>query len=334
MKSIERIKILIVTSEYPTPSRKNDVPWLVEQVEYVKNNGIDVTVFKIPNQHLIKRLKAIFNLQLLIRNGKFSLIHCHWGYNTVFAYSSKTPIITTFHGSDIQGHVKGNGTITLKGKLMMLVSRISASLSSVNIFVSSRLTKNIPKKVLNRSFIIPMGYNSNLFKPSSKSKARFQLGLDQNVKYMLFAGNYSKSVKGFPLAIKVINSLDESYELIKLDYASHKEMVNYMNASDVLLMTSYQEGAPVIIKEALACNLPVISTDVGDVKEVIKYIPDSYVIKRRDPIKIATLIKRSIEMGSTNVGSKIMRKYTAKRMNNRVLGIYLDILQNERKFID
>ena len=57
MKSIERIKILIVTSEYPTPSRKNDVPWLVEQVEYVKNNGIDVTVFKIPNQHLIKRLK-------------------------------------------------------------------------------------------------------------------------------------------------------------------------------------------------------------------------------------------------------------------------------------
>ena len=95
-----------------------------------------------------------------------------------------------------------------------------------------------------------------------------------------------------------------------------------------MLMTSHQEGAPVIIKEALACNLPVISTDVGDVKEIIKYVPGSFVSKKRDPIKIANLIKQSIEMDSTNVGSNKMKKYTAKNMNNRVLDIYLDILQN------
>ena len=252
--------------------RKNDVPWLVDQVKYVKNNGIDVTVFKIPNQHLIKRLKAIISLQLLIRNGKFSLIHCHWGYNMVFAFNSIIPIITTFHGSDIQGDVKTNGTNTLNGNIMMLMSRISASLSSCNIFVSSRLTRNIPKKILNKSYIVPMGYDSKLFKPSSKSKARFQLGLDQNMKYVLFAGNFSQPVKGYPLALETMSFLSDSYELLKLDYNSYKDVVHYINAADVLLMTSFKEGSPVMVKEALACNLPVVSTDVGDVKEMIKSI--------------------------------------------------------------
>ncbi len=42
-----------------------------------------------------------------------------------------------------------------------------------------------------------------------------------------------------------------------------------MKASDVLLLTSYWEGSPNVIKESMACNLPIISVDVGDVKEVI-----------------------------------------------------------------
>jgi len=308
------------------------VPWLVEQVDYVKNNGIDVTIFKIPNQHLIKRLKAIFSLQLLIRNGKFSLIHCHWGYNAIFAYSSKTPIIITFHGSDIQGHVKVNGTNTLKGNIMMLISRISASLSSSNIFVASRLTRNMPKKILNRSYIVPMGYNSNLFKPSSKSKARSQLGLDQNMKYVLFAGNFSQPVKGYPLALETMSFLSDSYRLIKLDYNSFENMVHYINAADVLLMTSFKEGSPVMVKEALACNLPVVSTDVGDVKEMVKSIPACFIFKNKNPKHISKLLEMSIKMRESNLGSKKMIQFTAKKMNKRVLISYFETLNKRIKY--
>ena len=306
-----------------------------EQVTNFNSVGLDTTVYRIPNESIIKKFKATIDLRKLIKKRRFSLIHCHWGYNTIIAYNSTIPIITTFHGSDLQGDVKENGSRTIKGYFIIFLSRVSTLLSYYNIFVSARLARSIPKKVLNKkNIIIPMGYDSKLFKPINKSVARDMLSLDLRKKYVLFAGNYSKSVKGYSLAIKVIDSLDESYELIKLDYASYKGMAIYMNASDVLLMTSYQEGAPVIIKEALACNLPVISTDVGDVKEIIKFVPGSFVSKRRDPVKIANLITRSIEMDSTNVGSKKMGKYTAKKMNNRVLGIYLDLLKKSQKFND
>ncbi len=328
-------KVLIVTSEYPTESRQNDVPWLIEQVTNFNKIGFDTTVYRIPNESILKKIKAAITLRKLIKKRRFSFIHCHWGYNTIIAYNSTIPIITTFHGSDLQGDVKEDGSPTIKGYIIIFLSRISTLLSYHNIFVSSRLARSVPKKVLNKkNTIIPMGYDSKLFKPINKGVARDMLKLDQKKKYILFAGNYSKSVKGYSLAIKVINSLDKSYELIKLDYASHKAMATYMNASDVLLMTSYHEGAPVIVKEALACNLPVISTDVGDVKELIKYVPGSYVSKKRDPKKIANMITRSIEIGSTNVGSKIMRNYTAKKLNDRVLGIYLDTLQNNWKSND
>ena len=71
---------------------------------------------------------------------------------------------------------------------------------------------------------------------------------------MLFAGNYSQNVKGYPLADAVMKILDESFEIIKLDYVPHDDIIYYMNSSEVLLMTSYSEGSPVIIKEALACG--------------------------------------------------------------------------------
>ena len=306
-----------------------------EQVTNFNRVGLDTTLYRIPNESIIKKIKATIGLRKLIKKRRFSLIHCHWGYNAIIAYNWTIPIITTFHGSDLQGVVKENGLRTIKGYIIVFLSRLSTLLSSYNIFVSARLVRSIPKKILNeKNIIIPMGYDSKLFKHINKSAARNMLSLDLKKKYVLFAGNYSKSVKGYPLARKVINLLDESYELIKLDYAPYEKMVIYMNASDVLLMTSYQEGAPVIIKEALACDLPVISTDVGDVREIIEFVPGNFISKKRNPVKIANLIRRSIEMEPTNVGSKKMEKYTAKKMNNRVLGIYLDLLQQVQKFND
>ena len=308
----------------------NAVPWLHEQIEYMRDRGFITTIFKIPNASIMKKLIAIIDLRKLIRTSKFTLIHCHWGYNTIFAYNSKIPIITTFHGSDLQGDVNYNGSITFKGKILIGLSKIGALLSTNNIYVSKRLERLKPKINLNKNFfIIPMGYNSKLFRPLDRKRAKEVLCLNIRKKYILFAGNYSQPVKGYSLAMETMNYLDASYELIKLDYAKYSDMPKYMNASNVLLMTSYQEGAPVIIKEALACNLTVVSTDVGDVKEITKDVPGCFIAKSRDPKKIAELIKKSISIDLTSVESIKIKKYSANKMNNKLKGLYLEKLDTK-----
>ena len=176
-------KVLIVTSEYPTESRQNDVPWLIEQVTNFNKIGFDTTVYRIPNESILKN-KSCNNSKKINKKRRFSFIHCHWGYNTIIAYNSTIPIITTFHGSDLQGDVKEDGSPTIKGYIIIFLSRISTLLSYHNIFVSSRLARSVPKKVLNKkNSIIPMGYDSKLFKPINKGVARDMLKLDQKKIY-------------------------------------------------------------------------------------------------------------------------------------------------------
>ena len=295
----------------------------------MNNSGFKTYVYKIPNESFIRKVLALINLRKLIRTSRFSLIHCHWGYNAIFAYNKRIPLITTYHGSDLQGDLKSNGSVNIKGHILIILSKIGTLLSTKNIFVSKRL-KNLKPKVnlKKKDHIIPMGFNSKMFVPLNKEIAKKNLGLDLQKKYVLFAGNYSQKVKDFSLAEKAMNHLDTSHQLIKLNYAEHSNIPNYMNAADVLLMTSFHEGAPVIIKEALACNLPIVSTDVGDVKEITKCIPGCFINKDRDPKKIAVLIEKSVLADSTTIGIEKVKKYDAEKINYKIKCLYIDLLKD------
>ena len=308
----------------------NDVPWLKDQVSFLRKKGLNVRVFKIPNFSILKKVKAIISLRSLLFKEKFQIVHVHWGQNSIFAFTTKSPLITTYHGSDLQGDVDENGFVTFKGVVTVFFSRLSTLISNYNIFVSKRLINSAPKKVINnKNYIIPMGFDSNLFKPKDKQEAKQKLGLESKIKYILFAGNYSQPVKRFSLAERVMVELDDKFKLIKLNFAAHHQMSTYMNASDVLLMTSYQEGSPVIIKEALACNLSVVSTDVGDVKEMIKKVPGSFISKNNKPVMIAKMIRKSVAINSKVSNYNKMLKLSSNAMNSKVLSIYKRILNRK-----
>ena len=262
----------------------------------------------------------------------YDLIHCHWGYNTLFTYNKKIPIVTTYHGSDLQGEIDKFGSLSIKAYVMIFISRLSIYFSYVNIFVSERLARSVPRKTNNfKNHIIPMGFDEKKFIQSDKIKSKSKLGLSKSKKYVLFAGNYSQPVKGYLLAKKVMDFLDESYEMITLDYSPYDSMIDYMNSSDVLLMTSYQEGAPVIVKEAVACGLRVVSTDVGDVKKIIKDISNCFVVKNRNPEEIAAKIIESTSIVSSKIASRKIRSFSSEKMNSKVYELYLIIIR-KRKF--
>src|SRR5262249_14331892 len=119
-----------------------------------------------------------------------------------------------------------------------------------------------------KAHIIPNGVDLQTFRPMDSREARTLLGLTESKRYILFAGRPDVPRKGFSLAraavMNAITRMAEPLELIPLSGVVPDRVPLYMNACHALLMTSFLEGSPNVVKEAMACNLPVVSVPVGD----------------------------------------------------------------------
>ena len=118
--------------------------------------------------------------------------------------------------------------------------------------------------------IIPCGIDLDRFKPMNSDDCKRKLRWRSGVFHVLFSTNYRDQVKRPELAQAAVRSLNlrgVEAEIHQLTDVANDEVPLWLNASDVLILTSMHEGSPTIVKEALACNLPVVSVDVGDVAE-------------------------------------------------------------------
>src|SRR5262249_3718279 len=128
--------------------------------------------------------------------------------------------------------------------------------------------------------IIPNGIDLHRFRPLDRHTCRAQLGWHAHCFHVLFASNTGASGKRFDLsqaAVQALNGLGTQAELHQLSGVPHDEVAVWLNASNALLLTSLTEGSPNIVKEALACDLPVVSVEVGDVGERIQEIEGCYL---------------------------------------------------------
>lgn len=120
-----------------------------------------------------------------------------------------------------------------------------------------------------------------------------------NIKYILFSSSFEIKEKNYSLAKAAVENLGlENLELIELKNYSRDEVSLLFNAVDVALMTSTSEGSPQFIKEALACNCPIVSTDVGDVKDMISGIKSCFITSF-NPIDVSAKIKLALEIKRT-----------------------------------
>lgn len=258
------MRILIVASN--TTGRFS--PFVQEQVKSLSLPGVEFDYFGISQKGMMGYLKCRSTLMRKIEQYKPDIIHAHYGLSGLLAnLQRQIPVITTFHGSDI--HSKG---------FLLLLSRVCMRLSAFNIFVSTRIYKEsgYPKK----NYIIqPCGTDIRTFCTLSWCDARRSLGWSQDEKYVLFAGAFENQVKNSTLAQKAV-SLVNGCRLIELKGYSRTEVNLLMNACDCLLMTSDREASPMVIKEAMLCGCPIVSVDVGDVKEMVSGIEGCYMADR------------------------------------------------------
>jgi len=255
------MKVLIVANH----NKGHFVPFIVEQVEALRRLGVEFDYFGVHGKGIRGYLSNRSSLVDKIREFNPDLIHAHYGLSGLLANLQRTvPVVTTLHGSDIH-----------EGGRNILFSRLSIWLSAYNIFVTEQLQRQAGFHG-KKQCVIPCGIDTIAIHPMERAEARRLLGWEPDGKYVLFAGAFDNEVKNSPLA-KAASSLIPDAHLMEMRGFS-REQVNWaMNAANCLLMTSHREGSPQVVKEALTCGTPIVSVDVGDVKEVTKGIAGCYV---------------------------------------------------------
>ena len=196
-------------------------------------------------------------------------------------------------------------------------------LSYWNIFVSKKALE-IAKPKRNHT-LLPCGIDLTDLQLTEKQEARRQMHLEAGKEYILFAGAFDNAVKNAPLAKEAVAMLyGKNVELLELKGYTREEVTLLMCAADAFLMTSFTEGSPQVIKEALACGCPVVSVDVGDVKERMVGVDGCYVAETREPHELADLLRKAMAVeGKTKGREKIVAEgLDNKLVAEKLMGIY------------
>ena len=258
------MKVLIVASY----NKNRFAPFIQEQADALAKAGCEIGYFGIQGKGVLGYLKQLSKLKKKIREFQPDIIHAHYGLSGLLAnLQRRIPVVTTYHGSDI------NNANARR------FSKIAMKMSAYNVFVSQK-TLDLAKP--KRNFVLlPCGINLEDYPIVDKLEARKQMGLDAQKKYVLFAGAFDNAVKNAPLAQQAVALLPD-VELLELKGYSRQQVALLMQAADCVLMTSFTEGSPQVIKEAMVCGCPIVSVDVGDVSENIQNLDGCCIVPRNE----------------------------------------------------
>ena len=305
------MKVLFVSS-----GRQGDVGYVVKnQGESLARRGVEV-VFFTAGPGFAGYLKAVPGLRREFRKGGFSLVHAHYSLSAFVAtLAGCRPLIVSLMGSD---------------------THHSAIVSSIIRFLSRRRWAETIVKTgemqtrmnLPEAAVIPNGVDMDRFRPIDQITARKQLGLDPDKKLVLFISGLNREEKRFHLASEAVGRLlDDEVVLLHLHDTPNDQVPIYLNAADLLLLTSSREGSVNVVKEAMACNCPVVSTDVGDVRWVLGSTEGCYLVSS-DPSDIAGSIKRVLEAGRRTIGRSRIEEIglDAGSVADRIADLYRNVL--------
>ena len=317
------MKVLIVSSG----NAGQVSPFVIEQVESIKRFGVEFQYHDIIGKGISGYLKNITPLRNKIRSFQPDIIHAHYGLSGLLALlvRRRTPLITTFHGNDINTlHPLNN----YRPNWNKVLSKVVYRLGNHSVFVTEDLANQILANSI-KSDIIPCHVDLNIFYPLDKVDARKQLNLSSSKKYALFSSSFRIPIKNYTLAKQACHHFDD-LELLELNGFTRKEVNLLLNACDLALITSYNEGSNQFLKEAMACNRPIVSTKVGDAEWIIGKTEGCF-LTLQDPKDVISSIRKALDFcertGMTNGRDRIIElKLDAENTSRKVFNLYKKII--------
>jgi teichuronic acid biosynthesis glycosyltransferase TuaC len=319
------MKVLIVSSV----NSGQVSPFVNEQVESVKSLGVEFEYYNVQGHGISGYLKNFLPLRRKIRSYLPDIIHAHYGLSGLLSLLAKrrVPLVTTFHGNDINSM---HPLKTLKPNWNKMLSRVVHFGDHHSIFVTEDIANQINARPF-KSDIIPCQVNLDTFYPIVKFEARKYFKLSSLKRYVLFSSSFRTPIKNYPLAKEACLQF-ENLELIELNGYTRKEVNLLMNACDLALITSYNEGSCQFLKEAMACNRPIVSTKAGDSEWIFGNTDGCYLtmpVKEDVIINIKKALDFSYSKGQTNGRARIIELgLNSETTAGRVFGVYKKVLKN------
>lgn len=303
---------------YPTPVEPHFGCFVKDQVDDLRGLGAEVDVLAFDGRgHRRRYLAAPGRLRRMLHEARYDVVHAHYGLcGAVAATQRRTPVVTTFHGSDVW--------VPWQRRASRVAARWTQPVAVAPVVAAELGVRDAP--------VIPCAVDLELFAPVDRAEARRALGWPEAGTCVLFPaarGDGSKAANKraglFDATVERMGRRIAGVFARALDELDRDAVALAMNAADVAVMTSRREGAPVVVKELLACQTPVVSVAVGDVPAVTGGLPGC-AIAPGDPDALADAAVRAVRADRDPRLRGAVQPYGRTVTAERVLSLYRRVL--------
>jgi glycosyltransferase involved in cell wall biosynthesis len=303
------------------------------QVEALRRLGCEQEVMIIRGRNkFLKYVLGFLEMRKRLRTTMYSHLHAYYGLcGFIASLQTRVPVVVTYCGSDLNSGYAGTRKARLRSLIIFALSQFAAWRASVCIVRSREMLGRILSAGARRKArIIVSGLNLDLFRPDQPLEARRRLGWEHDKPIILFVCSDPAlpAVKRPELALAVANEVRRHFPSVELKVVAgqpQESLPDYYNAADVLLLTSANEGSPNVVREALACNLPVVSTRVGDVPDLLAGLNHCHV-RNADPVDLASAVAEVLQARKRISSRDRVRTYSLDFTSQAILRTYTEAL--------
>ena len=318
------MKVLVVTNMWPSAERPHWGAFVRSQADSLAALGCENTLYEIRGyRSSMEYFRAMSAIPQAAQACGAELVHAHYGLSGAAAARVRLPLVVSFCGDDLLGRPDAHGRLTFKSRALLPVSHQAARRADAVIVKSDEMRRAIPG--IAGVDVIPNGVDLARFAPEPRASARAALGWRDAGHVLLFAADPKELRKNWPLAdatraTSAARGLDVRLEAVH--GRPQADMVRAMNAADVLLLPSFHEGSPNVVKEAMAVGLPVVAAPVGDCAERLRNVSPSWVVERTVEAFANASAAVLADQRRSNGREAIERTLSLAAVAKRVLGVY------------